>query len=92
MFSVKNKSFLSSGKSPYTSSVDTWWYLLILNSLEASSNTCVPTIFVFTNMPGSSTDLSTWDSAAKFTTISNFSFLNRLNINSLSDISPFTNL
>ena len=29
------------------------------NSLEASNNTCVPITFVFTNIPGSSTDLST---------------------------------
>ena len=35
---------------------------------------------------------STWDSAAKFTTISNFSFSNKSMINSRSAISPLTNL
>ena len=46
---------------------------------------------MFKNIPGFLIELSTWLSAAKLITISNFLSLNNLSINSLSVISHFTN-
>ena len=80
--SVKNRSGLSRGRSPYTSSVDTWpytssvdtwWNLFTPHLLDASISTDVPMMFVRRNISGSSMLLSTWLSAAKFTTTSGLS-------------------
>ena len=60
-------------------------------SASSGFNLYSPT-FVRTKLSGSTTERSTWLSAAKFTTISGFSFSKRSNTNLRSAISPFTNL
>src|SRR5215468_9478440 len=59
----------SSGRSPYTSSVEMWWKRTSWRR-TASSRVNVPTRFVCTNGVGSDSELSLCDSAAKWTTTS----------------------
>src|SRR5450756_840833 len=57
----------SSSRSPYTSSVEMWWYRVPCRR-TASSSVYVPTTFVCTKGQGSVSELSLCDSAAKCTT------------------------
>lgn len=75
----------SSSRSPKTSSVEMWWKrLLCLRT--ASSRTKVPMRLVWTKGEGSLSELSLWDSAAKWTVMS--WSLTRVSTSSASQISP----
>ena len=96
---IAKNAVSSSGSEPYTSSVDTWRnFFPSLYEPSGSSHaffaalsiTAVPSTLVLTNTSGFLMLLSTWLSAAKWTTLSMSFSSNIFSIASLSQISALT--
>src|SRR5438309_461282 len=84
-----NWSKESSARSPNTSSVEMWWRRFSCLR-TASSRVKVPTMLLRMNGDGSFRELSTCDSAAKWTTTSQD--FTRPSTSSASQMSPWTNV
>ena len=91
-FSLKASSVLPRGRSPYTSSVEIWWKRPTPNALQASSSVCTPKTLLSKNTREFFMLLSTWLSAAKFMTKSNFPRSNSEKTRAPSAMSPCTNV